>query len=1355
MIPQLVTELAGLGVKLRLVGEDQLEVTAPSGRLSEVLRGRIVAHKPELVAWLAGERGGRDGVPPLAPDPARWYEPFPPSDLQTSFLVGSREGFEHHVRPHQYLEFDLDELDPARFEAALNRALHRQRANLVVVGDDMRLAAVRDPVPVEVRVTDLRGQPPSAVEEGIARVRAAMRRRELPLDRWPWLDVEISRYGDSRGRLHYNNNNFFSDAWGTLRFLDSVLDAYHHPQRTLPELEVSYRDCVLALAALEESPRGRAAARYWTDRMAGWPGPPELPLASGVDTRRRSRLSRREILVPADRWAAAKAAAGARGLTATSTATAAYAELLAYWSGSRHFLLSNMVTHRSPVHPQVAEVIGNFAALYPLEVDWRPVEPFAARARRLQAQVVADLEHTAWSGAKVLQTLNQVRRTPGRMACPYAAGSALFAGPVDRPVHSLLETPQVVLDCEFWQLRGGELWVVWDVIEEVFPPGLVDAMQAGFRSLLDRLGEGDRAWDDPAPDLLPAGQRAQRTALNRSGQPPSGGLLHAPLPVRAAQAPDRPAVVAPDATVSYRDLHWRAAELSALLRDRGVRPGDLVAVLLPKGWRQVVAVLGTLGAGAAYVPIDPGWPAERIRFLLEDTGARAVLADRPPPGLPGVAVIALDLAPPVSPPSTMEPAPRRPEDLAYVIYTSGSTGRPKGAMLDHLGPVNTIADVNRRFGVGGTDVVFGVSSLCFDLSVYDVFGTIAAGATLVLPGGDDPAGWLDLVRRHRVTVWNSVPALMQLLVEEAEGAGVRLADLRTVLLSGDWVPVELPDRIRAVAPHATVVSLGGATEASIWSICYPVDRTEPGWVSVPYGRPLANQSWHVLDCAGRDAPVWTAGELHIGGTGVALGYLGDPQRTGAAFVAHPGTGERLYRTGDLGRYLPSGDIEFLGRADFQVKIQGFRVEPGEIEHTLAGHPDVRQAAVVARDTGSGRQLAAFVAGARPDPRSLSEFLSARLPAHLVPSTISVLDELPRTPNGKIDRRALQAAPPADQPARRPHVAPRTATEAVLAQIWGEVLGGDPVGVHDDFFERGGQSFAALRVAGLAARRLGRRIPPGVLLEHRSVAELAGWLASPGTWSPLVWLREPGERGEPWFFVHPAGGGVLCYRRLAELLDQPLAAFQAPGAEAGKEPLDSIGEFAGSYLPALLAARPHGPYRLAGWSSGAAIAFELAHRLERRGERVERLMVIDAPAPAGPRPVGEAELLRWFEADVAAAGPLDGADRDAALAVFRGVVRACHDYRPPTIGAGITVLRAAAGSVGEFAGHPCADAADWGWAGLTTGAVTTATLPGTHYTVLTDPHVTAVAAAVRRWTAPAASSQNDQEDTRWRGTCSSS
>ncbi|TDE26411.1 non-ribosomal peptide synthetase [Actinomadura sp. 6K520] len=1387
-VSSLLADLAAADVRLKLVGRDRIEVTAPRGRLSAELRGALARHKTELLEWLAQTSGdGPDAaeLPRIVPDKEHLYEPFTPPDLQMSFLMGGQEGFEYHVRPHQYMEFDFDELDPVRYEEALNRAIQRQRDSIVVVREDMRVQTVRDPAPVTVTVSDLRDLPDAEAQAHLDRVRARLQREEPPHDRWPWLHPHICLYGEGRARLHWNNNNVFTDAPSGTQLINDAMHYYHHPDQPLPELELSFRDQVLALNRLEESPLGLASKKYWCDRMAGWPDAPDVPLASGTAHRGRSMLYRREILLPPELWSAFKGRAEARGLTLTNALLGAHAEVLAYWSGSRHFLLNNMITHRLPLHPESWEVLGQFASLYPLEVDWRHDEDFTARVRRLQAQVMADVAQSHWSGASVLQELNRVRRTPGRAICPFAVGSALFVGPTIRPFHSMLETPQTLLDTEFWELRDGRLWVIWDVIEAAFPDGLIDAMSGGYRELLTRLAEDDRAWERTAAALFPAAQAEQRAALNGSAPAAPPGLLHDALPRQAAERPDAPAVIDAAGEITFAGLHDRVHRLAARLRGAGARPGDLVAVALPKGHAQMVAVLAAPTAGAAYVPIDLSWPEDRIGYLLTDTGAAAVVTDAASrarlAAIADVPVLAVDdpgtnevAADEADPDGADAGAARKPEDLAYVIYTSGSTGRPKGAMLDHRGPLNTVTDINARFGIRADDVVFGVSSLCFDLSVYDIFGSLAAGATLVLPpeGRPDPASWIELMREHGVTVWNSVPALMQLLVEEATAAGARFPALRTVLLSGDWIPVDLPDRIRRVAPNASVISLGGATEASIWSIHHPIAEVDPDWTSIPYGRPLAGQTWHVLDDQGRDAPTWVTGHLHIGGVGVAMGYLGDPERTRNAFVAHPRTGERLYRTGDLGRYLPNGDIEFLGRADFQVKIQGFRVEPGEIEHGLLDDPRVRQAAVVARSSGAGRQLAAFVVGADgakpPEPEALRARLAERLPGYMVPHRITVLDALPLTGNGKLDRRALEGMGGPDGAGERVHTAPRNPTEAVLAEIWESLLdAGRPIGVDDDFFDLGGQSFAALRVIAQVAERLGRRIPLGTMLERATIAGLAAYLeTAEAAWSPLVRLNTRAD-GTPWCLVHPAGGGVLCYQRLAESLDRPGIGFQAPGPADGRKPLETVEELADLYVGALLEERPRGPYLLGGWSSGAVIAFEMAHRLEDLGETVERLVVIDAPAPVAPREVDEDRLALWFLEDlgggfdpglVPAGTPVAGstdeetrarllalageqgvsapeisaADLAAALAVFRGVVRACNSYRAPVIAADVTVLRAQDGTASEFAGHPCGGSPDWGWARLTRGAVDTAALPGTHHTLLTDPRAgSAVAAEFNR------------------------
>ncbi|WP_158852081.1 non-ribosomal peptide synthetase [Saccharothrix deserti] len=1369
-MPSILSELARTEVRIRLVG-DELEVSAPRGRLSADLRDRIVAQKPDIIRWLAGAAPTAHVLPQVVPDPASADEPFPLSDLQTSFLVGSAEGLEYHVRPHQYMEFDLADLDVERFTDAVNRNLLRQRDNLVALTEDMRLRRISGFTPLTPTVHDFRGLPADEVEQALLRIRDGVRRRELPLDRWPWFDIQISLYGDRQARIHYNNNNFFSDGMGTSRFLENVFGLYRDPTRPLPDLEVSFRDCVVALAEIERSPLGLESEKYWRDRIPEWPDAPAIPLATGAQAQSRSELSRRELVLPADQWTALKKRSRAHGLTDSNVMYAAYAQVVTTWSGSRHFLLNNMVTHRLPLHPQIGEVMGNFASLYPLEVDWRADETFEVRAQKLRAQVLQDMQHVHWSGVKVLQALNQHRRTPGRAACPFVISSGLFMGKFDRPTFSTLETPQVLLDCQFWEQDDGTVWIAWDVIESMFPTGVVDAMFEAFHRLVVGLAHDDAMWQRTTFDLVPEQQLVARKQLNEVPHDVPDGLLHDALAERAANSPDRVAVRTPTATLTYRELHEQSGHVAASLRNAGMGAGSLVPVVLPKGWQQPAAVLGVLEAGGVYVPVDPEWPSERIAHLLQVTEAEhvvtvAALSDR----ISGLSAAEVHLVGVEVADHSAESAPRRqPQDLAYVIYTSGSTGTPKGAALDHRGPLNTVVDINDRFGIGAGDAVFGISSLCFDLSVYDVFGVVRAGATLVLPDPSelhDPRAWVSAVRSESVTVWNSVPALMQLAVEEAEATGLDLPSLRVVMLSGDWIPVDLPDRIRRVAPNARVISLGGATEASIWSIYHPVDEVDPAWTSIPYGKPLGGQTWHVLDDTGADAPTWVPGHLHIGGVGVAVGYFNDQERTDASFVTHPKTGERLYRTGDLGRYLPDGTIEFLGRADFQVKIQGFRVELGEIEHVMTQHPTVSRALVTVRDTVAGRQLVAFAAGSEVDGTRLREFLGDRLPRYMVPASVTVVDRLPLTANGKVDRRALDALAPADTGPTREFVAPRTELESAVAKIWESVLEVPRVGVFDDFFDLGGQSFAGLRVISQISRQLGRRLSLGALLSGRTVAALCEHLSRPRDWSPLVPLRQVHDATKV-FLVHPAGGNVLAYRGLAELVDADWYALQAPGPDSGQEVPAEVTDFAARYVDEIRRVQPQGPYVLGGWSSGAVIAAEVAHQLELLGERVDRLFVFDSPAPMPVPEVDPVSMLLWFLEDLdmgfraddatpneraellAVAEPdrlraglallerragravaVDEAHLANTFSVFTGVVHACRRHKPTVIGADVLVVRAADGAVSEFAEHPHTAETAWGWHTLTTGTADGVAVPGTHYTLLTDQHVAEVAALVR-------------------------
>lgn len=433
-----------------------------------------------------------------------------------------------------------------------------------------------------------------------------------------------------------------------------------------------------------------------------------------------------------------------------------------------------------------------------------------------------------------------------------------------------------------------------------------------------------------------------------------------------------------------------------------------------------------------------------------------------------------------------------------MIYTSGSTGKPKGVAIRHSAAANTCTDINTRFAVGGADVIFAVSALNFDLSVWDIFGGLAAGATLVMPSSQtpEPREWIELAENHGITVWNSVPALAEMFVTYAEETGRMIPDsLRLTMMSGDWIPLSLPSMLEMVNPEMQIISLGGATEASIWSIYHPIAGLAPEWVSIPYGRPLANQTMHVLREDLSPCPPWATGEICIGGVGLADGYFGDPDRTNAAFVIHPVTGERLYRTGDLGRFNPDGYVEFQGRKDSQVKLRGYRIELGEIESAIAATGLCAQSVclMVGEDNNS-RQLVAFVTlkGTASDDAladTLRAALSDRLPPYMVPTAIKVLETIPLTANGKVDRNRLGKLA-TDLGKQREFVAPSTDTEIRIAEIWKDLLGIETLGVHDDFFELGGNSMIASRLIIRIQDVFEVELPFSKLFSAANVADLS-------------------------------------------------------------------------------------------------------------------------------------------------------------------------------------------------------------------------------------------------------------------------
>ncbi|MCH9648635.1 MAG: amino acid adenylation domain-containing protein [Deltaproteobacteria bacterium] len=1093
-----VAELAAHVSPTSTAGEDRGGVTGPEERGSK-------AEVLELITPATESR----------------FEPFPLTEIQQAYWIGRSAGIElGNVASHRYLEMDSENLDLPRLEVAWQSLVDRHDMLRAVVHDDGQQQVLEEVPAYRIEVEDLRGLPVEEMEASLLATRQRLSHNVMPSDRFPLFEIRASRLGEGRYRLHFSFDLLIADAWSFGVIGRDLAEAYR-VGRPAAAPELSFRDYVLAEKAIRQSALYRRSEAYWQERLATLPPAPELPLVKALSALQEPRFVRRTSRVEAADWQRLRELATRAGVTSSGLLLTAFSQVLATWSKNPNFLIVLTLFNRLPLHQDVGELVGDFTTTNLLEVNLDPQETFRKRAKGVQQRLFEDLDHRYMSGVEVLRELGRKQGGGIRAAAPVVFTSLLDLGrgdllevvrELDAEIgYSVSQTPQVYLDHQVYE-EDGALVFNWDVVEEILPPGLLDEMFDAYCSLLQDLLKDESSWQRTSLSSVPADQLEVRSAVNATEDPVPAGLLQEPFFAQASRNPEAVAVVAPGRSVSYGELAAGAARLGQQLRDRGAQPNELVAIVMEKGWEQVAAAFGVLVSGAAYLPVDPALPAQRQAFLLEFGKVRFVLTQswledslEWPAGVERLVVDDATVSVPEGAAlPELAPSQQQASDLAYVIFTSGSTGLPKGVMIDHRGALNTCVDINQRFQVGPEDRTLALSALNFDLSVYDLFGLLGAGGAIVMPeasGRREPGHWWQLIADHGVTIWNTVPALMEMLVEHAED---QVADrLRLVLLSGDWIPLSLPERIEKRAPGASVISLGGATEASIWSILYPIDTVEPSWASVPYGKPMVNQTFHVLDEGLDPRPVWVPGELYIGGIGVALGYWRDEEKTSGSFLTHPRTGERLYRTGDLGRYLPDGNIEFLGREDFQVKVQGYRIELGEIEAALLEIPGVRSAvaSVAGERWGSRRLVGYLVTGEEPLPErdEIRRFLLERLPEYMVPLAFVELEALPLSANGKVDRGAL---PEPDWGQMGEDVggddgAPIGPVEELVAGIWCQVLDLPQVGRNQDFFALGGHSLLATQVITRLREVLKVDLPLQVLFEAPTVAALTAAVGAAG------------------------------------------------------------------------------------------------------------------------------------------------------------------------------------------------------------------------------------------------------------------
>ncbi len=734
----------------------------------------------------------------------------------------------------------------------------------------------------------------------------------------------------------------------------------------------------------------------------------------------------------------------------------------------------------------------------------------------------------------------------------------------------------------------------------------------------------------PAPPLSEADRRRLLVEWNHTAADyPRDKCVHELFEAQAWRTPNQVAVTQGARRLTYLELNQKANGLAHHLRSLGVGPETLAGLYMERSPELVIGILGILKAGGAYVPLDPSYPRARLSYMLADSSVTVLVTERSlAANLPAGDTTAVLLDPDsdaANRPTAEGPATRvAPDNLVYVIYTSGSTGTPKGIPIEHRSLGNLLTWMQRTFQLTPDDRVLQSSSFSFDVSIAEFFTPLLAGAQLVMPGAKsarDPLSVFSGMIPEGVTILGVVPSVLELLLER--GVFQTSSRLRAVWCVGEALSPKLRDHFHQQC-RAELWNLYGPTECCIYSSAHRCSRSdEPD--RVPIGRPIANTELYILDDRLQSVSVGASGQLHIGGDGLARGYLNRRELTVEKFIPHPfgsRPGARLYRTGDLARFLPDGRVEYLGRLDHQVKIRGSRVEPGEVEAVLATHRGIRAAAVSAWDDERGaKQLVAYVVPVEQGSLTagqLRAFLGEKVPDYMVPARWMFLESMPLAPNGKLDRAALPPPGRESVGPATPFVPPRTLSERRLAGVWAKALRMNRVSIHDSFFEIGGHSLLAFSLLAEIEREFGVELPLRVLLETPTIEQLAGELLKQnrgaGT-SVLVPLRKEGSKA-PLFLIHAAAGDVLFYRDLARRLDpgRPVYGLTAVGLHSSERPLVRVEEMASRYLSEIRAVQPYGPYHLGGFCLGASIAFEIAQQIQTQGEEVGLAAFIEEDTP---------------------------------------------------------------------------------------------------------------------------------------------
>ncbi|GAC1464696.1 MAG: hypothetical protein NVSMB9_03630 [Isosphaeraceae bacterium] len=1081
-------------------------------------------------------------------------------------------------------------------------------------------------------------------------------RQVFDLARGPLVRGLILHLGDRDHVVLLTMHHIVTDGWSfgvAASELAALYEAFRHGRPSpLPDPPIQYADYSVWQRDRLQGDRLNSLLEYWTGRLRGVPLL-ELPTTRKRPVMRSARGATHFFRIPASLAETVRFLGRSEGATPFMVLLAAFQTLLSRYTGQRDFAVGFPVANRTQA--EVEGLIGYFINMLAIRADLSGAPTFLELLARVREEAIGAFEHQELPFELLVEALHP-RRDTGRtpvfqVMFVFQNNEMPQVGRDDLGIsafntHDGTGTAKFDLTLAMAD-EGPEMVGSFEYDVDLFDSSMISGIAAHFSTLLESLVSAPEVRVSDAR-ILSVGESDQvllgwnRTRVERPGH----SRVHQFFTANALQSPDALAVEGENTRLTYRELDEQSDRLARQLQALGVGAETRVGICVERSVEMAISLLAILKAGGAYVPLDPSYPPDRLMFMLEDSHIPILVTQshlREKYSASNLRVVEVDHVTEDSvddsrhaPLLTLSDSP---DDPAYLIYTSGTTGTPRGAVLTHGGLANHALASADLFELGPDDRVLQFASLSFDIAVEEIFPAWSRGATVVLRGPDEtlePTRFLHWIEERRITVLDLPTAYWHILVNGLAATKQTLPpSLRLVVVGGERALPSVYRKWLLIGGNSIRwVNTYGPTETTVIATTFePLTPSIPAYTEVadelPIGRPIANTRIYVLDTQLQPVPPCVPGELFIGGAGVGRGYLGQPALTAERFVPDPFSvdpGARLFRTGDLARWRGDGQIEFLGRLDDQIKIRGYRVEPGEVEVALLAHPEVTEAAVVAaQDANGDARLDAFVVTERENtalPGELRQYLREKLPRPLVPSSFTILKSLPLTPSGKIDRRSLATATTKSDPLSDVPLTPRDETESRLVRIWENVLDVRPVGIGDNFFDIGGHSLLAILLLARIEEEFGRRLELSALFLGPTIEEQAIRLRSPlsiprpQSWSPIVTIQTQGSL--PGFFcVHPAGGIVYCFQELALKLgtDQPFHAFQSAGLEEGQTPLESIDEMANCYVKVLQQVQPSGPYHVGGWSLGGVVAFEMARKLLEQGKEVATLALFDSRAPS--------------------------------------------------------------------------------------------------------------------------------------------